>query len=44
MYFSQFLINSGLTTKGVNYVMLPYSAVFKLVPDVFGQQDTHAKN
>lgn len=27
---------SGLTAKGVNCVMLPYSAVFKLVPDVFG--------
>lgn len=27
---------SGLTAKGVNCVMLPYSAVFKLVPYVFG--------
>lgn len=27
---------SGLTAKGVNCVMLPYSAVFKLVPCAFG--------
>lgn len=39
---------SGLTAKGVNCVMLPYSAVFKIVPYVFGvfylqQHNTHTK-